>query len=224
MRQTLKDHERAEEALRESEERYRELVENANDIVFTLDLEGNVTSVNKAVESIAGYSQNELLGMNMSEFLTPSSSDSAHGMTERKLAGEERTNYEVDVRAKDGRPFTLEISSRLAIHQGKPVGVQGVARDITTRRQAEEALRQADQRALSEYERLLEKVAGLAQTLGTARDLLAIFRGLREFTLLSVPCDGLFVSLYDPIRDVRTACYGWGDGRRSIPQSCRRCR
>jgi PAS domain S-box-containing protein len=213
MRKILEERERAEAAVKESEERYREMVENANDIVFTLDLEGNVTSVNKAVESITGYTQTELLGMNMSEFLTPRSTQSARSMIERKLAGEERTNYEVDVRAKDGRVFTLEISSRLAIHQGKPVGVQGVARDITTRRQAEEALRRADQRALSEYERLLEKVAGLAQTLGTARDLLAIFRGLHEFTLLSVPCNGLFVSLYDPVRDVRTACYGWGDGQ-----------
>src|SRR2546421_8772536 len=213
MRKILEERERAEVAVKESEERYRELVENANDIVFTLDLAGNVTSVNKAVESITGYSQTELIGMNMADFLTPASTESARLMTERKLAGEERTNYEVDVRAKDGRPFTLEISSRLALHQGKPVGVQGVARDITTRRQAEEALRQADQRALSEYERLLERIAGLAQTLGAARDLLAIFRGLREFTLLSVPCDGLFVSLYDPIRDVRTACYGWADGQ-----------
>lgn len=202
---------RSEMAVKESEERYRELVENANDIVFTLDLEGNMTSVNKAVESITGYTQSELLGMNMSEFLTPESNESARRMTEIKLAGQERTNYEVEVRTKDGRLFTLEISSRLAINKGKPAGVQGVGRDITVRRQAEEALRQADQRALSEYERLLERVAGLSQTLGTARDLLAIFRGLREFTLASVPCDGLFVSLYDPIRDVRTACYGWGD-------------
>lgn len=212
MRKTLTDRERTEEALRESEERYRELVENANDIVFTLDLDGNVTSVNKAVESITGYSQSELLGMNMAEFLTAGSTDTARRMTERKVAGEERTNYEVEVRAKDGRNFTLEISSRLMLNQGKPSGVQGVARDITTRRQAEEALRQADQRALSEYERLLERVAKLAQTLGTARDLEVIFWGLKEFALVSVPCDGLFVSLYDPIRDVRTACYGWGDG------------
>ncbi len=204
---------RSQMAVAESEERYRELVENANDIVFTLDLQGNMTSVNKAVESITGYSQRELLGMNISEFLTLGSTDSARLMTERKLAGEERTNYEVDVRTKDGRLFTLEISSRLMLFQGQPVGVQGVARDITTRRQAEETLRQADLRALSEYERLLEKVAGLAQTLGTARDLLAIFRGLREFTLLAVPCEGLFVSLYDSVHDVRTACYGWGDGK-----------
>lgn len=212
VRKTLSDRERAELALRESEERYRELVENANDIVFTLDLAGNVTSINRAVEQITGYTQTELVGMNMSEFLIPTSTESARRMTERKLAGEERTNYEVEVIAKDGRLFTLEISSRLKLHEGKPVGVQGVARDITTRRQAEEALREADQRALSEYERLLEKVSGLAQTMGTSRDLTAIFRGLRDFTVLSVPCDGLFVSLYDPIRDVRTACYGWGDG------------
>jgi PAS domain S-box-containing protein len=211
VRKTLSDRERAEEALRESEERYRELVENANDIVFTLDLDGNVTSMNKAVESITGYTRTELLGMNMSEFLTAASTASARSMTQRKLAGEERTNYEVEVRAKDGRVFTLEISSRLALNGGKPIGVQGVARDITTRRQAEEALREADQRALSEYERLLERVAALAQTLGTARELLAIFHGLREFTRQSVPCDGLFVSLYDAARDVRVACYGWGD-------------
>ena len=187
VRKILDERERAEAAVKESEERYRELVENANDIVFTLDLEGNVTSINKAVESITGYSQAELLGMNMSEFLTPGSTETARHMTERKLAGEERTSYEVDVRAKDGGTFTLEISSRLTIHEGKPVGVQGVARDITTRRQAEEALRLADQRALSEYERLLEKVSKLAQTLGTARDLRVIFWGLKEFALLSVP-------------------------------------
>jgi PAS domain S-box-containing protein len=204
--------ERSEMAVKESEERYRELVENANDVVFTLDLEGNVTSVNKAVESVTGYTQSEMLGMNLSEFLSPESADSARQMTEIKLAGQERTSYEVEVRAKDGRLFTLEISSRLAINHGKPAGVQGVARDITSRRQAEETLRAADQRALSEYERLLERVAGLAQTLGTARDLDVIYWGLKEFTVLSVPCDGLFVALYDPLHDVRIACYGWGDG------------
>jgi signal transduction histidine kinase/ActR/RegA family two-component response regulator len=101
----------------------------------------------------------------------------------------------------------------LVFRDGTAVGVQGIARDITSRRHAEEALRRADQRALAEYERLLEKVAKLAQSLGTARDLQVIFWGLREFALQSVPCDGLFVSLYDPIRDVRTACYGWGDGK-----------
>src|SRR5688572_2453413 len=210
--QTLAARERAEEEVKEGEARYRQLVENANDIVFELDLTGKVTSMNKAAESMTGYSQEELLKMNMRDFLTPASDELARLMTQRKLAGEERTNYEVDVVQKSGQLITLEVSSRLARSEGKPIGIQGVARDITTRRHAEEALRQADQRALAEYERLLERVAGLAQTLGTSRDLLAIFRGLREFTLLSVPCHGLFVSLYDPVRDVRNAVYGWADG------------
>lgn len=211
VRKTLSDRERAEEALRESEERYRELIENANDIVFELDLDGNVTSINSAVERLTGFSRGELLKMNMREFLSPASDASARQMTSRKLAGEERTNYEVDVRAKNGSTVRLEISSRLAFKSGKPVGIQGVARDITARRAAEEALREADQRALSEYERLLERVSILAQALGTSRELVHIFRALRDFAVVSAPCDGLFVSLYDPIRDVRTACYGWGD-------------
>lgn len=79
-------------------------------------------------------------------------------------------------------------------------------------RASETAINEANQRALLQYERLLERIASLSQVLGTARELSTIFRGLREFTNVSVPCDGFFVSLYDPIRDVRTACYGWGDG------------
>ena len=212
MRKILEERERAEKALRESEERYRDLVENANDIVYTLDLDGNVTSVNRAAEIITGYAREALLNTNLSRFLPPELVEANRKMLERKLSGEERTNYEMDFQSLDGRILTLEISSKLMFKDGQPAAIQGIARDITTRRRAEEAMRQADQRALSEYERLLEKVARLAQTLGTARDLKAIFQGLKEFTLLSVPCDGLFVSLYDPVRDVRVACYGWGDG------------
>jgi signal transduction histidine kinase/CHASE1-domain containing sensor protein/CheY-like chemotaxis protein len=79
-------------------------------------------------------------------------------------------------------------------------------------RQSEAAISEANERALLEYERLLERISSLAQTLGTAHELYTIFRGLRQFTNVSVPCDGFFVSLYDAARDVRTACYGWGDG------------
>ena len=79
-------------------------------------------------------------------------------------------------------------------------------------RTTSEALRNADQRALLEYERLLERIKTFAQALGTARELHAIFSALRQFTNVSLPCNGFFVSLYDPARDVRTCCYGWADG------------
>ena len=79
-------------------------------------------------------------------------------------------------------------------------------------RTTSEALRDADQRALLEYERLLERIKTFAQALGTARELHAIFSALRHFTNVSLPCNGFFVSLYDAVRDVRTCCYGWADG------------
>src|ERR1043166_8486690 len=77
---------------------------------------------------------------------------------------------------------------------------------------SEAAISEANERALLEYVRLLERISSLSQVLGTARELNTIFRGLREFTNVSLPCDGFFVSLYDSTRDVRTAFYGWGDG------------
>ena len=213
IRKTLAERELAEEALRDSEERYRELVENANDIVYTLDFDGRITSINKAAELTTEYSQQELLTMNIGDILTDESASAGQRMLSNKMAGPQRTNYEVEIVSKGGRALTLEISSRLVYRGNEPTGIQGIARDISTRRRAEEALREADQRALSEYARLLERISGLAQALGTARDLTTIFRGLREFTRISIPCDGFFVSLYDPIRDVRTACYGWGDDK-----------
>lgn len=213
LRRTLRDREQTEKALRDSEERYRELVENANDIIYTLDLQGNVISVNKAGEAITGFSRDELLNQNLAQLLTDESVAIGRQMLEKKLDGEQRTNYEVDAIAKDGHLITLEINSRLMTQDGKAFCIQGVARDISKRRKAEEALREADQRALVEYERLLERIAGLAQTVGMARDLETIYRGLREFALVSVPCDGFFVSLYDPNRDVRTATYAWGDNQ-----------
>ena len=92
------------------------------------------------------------------------------------------------------------------------VGARAAAETSAAKLQASQvALREADRRAISEYERLLKRIANLSQVLGTARDLTPIFRGLRDFTKASVPCDGFFVSLYDPLQDVRTACYGWGD-------------
>ena len=213
LRKTLAERERAEFAVKEGEERYQELVENANDIVYTLDVDGKLTSINRAAEVITGYSRDELLNMKLNEIMTPESAALSRRMLNRKLVGEQRTNYEIEIRTRDGQIVTLEISSKLVVKGGEAVGIQGMARDITTRRRAEQALREADQRALSEYERLLERISSLAQALGAARELLTIFRALREFTVVSVPCDGLFVSLYDPLEDIRTACYSWGDGR-----------
>ncbi len=151
---------RAEEALRESEERYRILVENANDIIYTHDLDGNYTSMNIAGERVTGYTRDEVLRMKMTDVLAPEYVEVAARMFARKLDGGASTFYEIEIIARDGRRVPLEVSSRLISEGGKPVGVQGIARDITRRRRTEERLRESEER----YRELFENANDILYT------------------------------------------------------------
>ncbi len=136
----------AEEALRESENQYRDLFENANDLIYTHDLKGNFTSLNRAGERITGYSREEAVKMNLRDVVAPESLESAMKMTARKLTEDIPTTYEIDIVAKDRRQVSLELSTRLIKEKGVPVGVQGIGRDITERRRTEEALKASERR------------------------------------------------------------------------------
>jgi PAS domain S-box-containing protein len=131
----------ANAALRASEARYRELFENANDIVFTVDLEGRVTSINRAGERLSGYDRREILATKFSNAVDQESVRAAIAAREQKLSGQkEFTRYELDLLTKDGRRVPLEVNTRLIRHDGETVGIQGIARDITERKLAEQAL------------------------------------------------------------------------------------
>jgi len=134
---------RVERELRRSEERYRDLVENAHDIIYTQDLEGNYTSINSAVERVTGYTREEALGMNVKHVAAPEYLEKARLMITRKLAGESVMAYEVEIIAKDGRRVRVELNTSLIIQDGVVVGIQGIARDVTERKELEEQLRQA---------------------------------------------------------------------------------
>lgn len=136
----------AEEAIRESENRYRDLFENANDLIYTHDLRGNFTSLNRAGERITGYSRAEALTMNISQVVAPSSVEIARQMTMKKLSEEVSTTYEIDIIAKDGRTVSLELSTRLMYEKGVPNGVQGIGRDITERKRQDDALKESELR------------------------------------------------------------------------------
>lgn len=136
----ITERKQSEEAIRKSEERYRDLFENANDLIYTHDMDGNFTSLNRAGELITGYRREEVLGMNLAEVVAPEYLEAARSMTARKTAGERPSTYELEIISKDGRRVTLELSSRLIVVDGQPTGVQGLARDITARRKTEMSL------------------------------------------------------------------------------------
>jgi PAS domain S-box-containing protein len=149
------------------EERYRDLFENANDIVYTHDLAGNLTSLNRAGERGMGYSREEALKMNLDQMVAPEYRDRRRQMTERKLATGGTTTYELEIIAKDGHPVPLEVSARLICQNGKPVQVQGNARDITERKRAEAELKRAKEAAESATRAKSEFLANMSHEIRT---------------------------------------------------------
>jgi two-component system sensor histidine kinase/response regulator len=171
-----------EVALREGEERYRDLFENANDIIYTHDLQGNYTSVNKACERIIGYTNEEAMGMNMVQVVAPEYLDEARQLLARKSAEKTAAAYELEIVAKDGRRVMIEVNSRLTCKDGKPSGVQGMARDVTERKRAE-----------AERQIIAEIVQGII-TSSNLDELLALAHSSIRKLLYAENC---FVTLYD---------------------------
>ncbi|HST53840.1 MAG TPA: PAS domain S-box protein [Pyrinomonadaceae bacterium] len=136
--------------LRESEERYRSLLENANDIIYSHDLEGNYLTINRACENVTGYTREEILGgLKISQVVAPEHLDLARRMMEQKLRDLSPTVYAVDIITKDGRRLTLEVSTRISYRDGQPVAVEGIARDVTERKRIEAERAHLYERAVS---------------------------------------------------------------------------
>jgi len=137
--------------LRKSEERYRDLFENAKDATYVHDLSGRYTSVNRAAEKLTGYTRAEILGKKFVEFVAPDQMEIVSKHLSQKLVDHGETAYECEVVTKDGRRVVVEVESHLIFKDGAAVAVQGTARDITERRAAEEKVKATSEqlRALS---------------------------------------------------------------------------
>jgi two-component system cell cycle sensor histidine kinase/response regulator CckA len=182
----------SEEELRKSEERYRIMVENAHDIIYEHDLEGKYTSINKAGEQIIGYTLEETLKLNIADTVSPEHANKVRQMIAAKLAGQTITAYELEVIAKDGRRIPVEVNTSLVYQDGIPIGVQGIARDVTERKQLEEQLRQSQK---------MEAVGQLAG--GVAHDfnnLLTVIGGYSSILLAKLPHDSPFRASVEEIK------------------------
>ncbi|GAG51563.1 unnamed protein product, partial [marine sediment metagenome] len=145
---------RAEEALRESEERYRSFVENARDVIYTVSEDATITSLNPAFESITGWSRTEWIGKPLQSIVHPDDWPKELELLESMLRGETPPTHELRVRSKSGEYLIGESRITPQFQEGKFVGVLGVARDITERRRSEEALRRSEEK----YRTILESI------------------------------------------------------------------
>jgi PAS domain S-box-containing protein len=127
-----------EAQLLQSEQRYRNLVDNANDIVATLDLAGRFTSINPAVERVLGYAPAELIGKSPDQLSQRGAAAIDEPLLRRQLQEEGATRYERQLCSKDGRALALEVNSKLIYDNGgQPTAVHSIYRDVTERKDAE---------------------------------------------------------------------------------------
>ncbi len=157
------ERQRMEGALRESEERYRALVENATDIVFETSETGHFTFVNPAALRITGYEEEEIIGKHYLEYIRPDMRKEVSKFLVSQLENRVQNTYiEFVIITKEDREIWLGQNTQLIVKDGRFSSFQAVARDITERKHAQEALRVSETR----YRLLAENARDLIWTVG----------------------------------------------------------
>lgn len=128
-----------EDALRKSEVKYRELVEQINDVIFSLDLNGRFTYISPTSEAISGYKPEDMVGHYLIEFLHPQDIEIVIKRFNKVISGKLEP-MEFQVKTTSGEFIWVRSSSKPIIEAGKTVGLRGVLTDITERKKAEESL------------------------------------------------------------------------------------
>ena len=138
----IEDRKALETRIAKSEENFKDLIEGADDAICTADLEGRLTSVNRATERMSGRSRDEILGKPFADFVASEYHETLKQMTQMKLDGRESTVCEVEIVDTHGTRIPVELNTRLRFKDGRPIGIHGIARDIRVRRKLAEDLRQ----------------------------------------------------------------------------------
>jgi diguanylate cyclase (GGDEF)-like protein/PAS domain S-box-containing protein len=207
----------AEEEKRISEQRYRELFENAYDMVYTFDLSGQITSINKAAERILGYTRAEALKMRFHQFVAPEFQQIARRMLDRQIADQAPATQELEVIAKDSSRFTLEVSNRLVFREGKAIGVQGIARDITERKKTEAALQSANvnlEAWVQELEQRTREMTLLSEMGDILRACLTteeVYEVIVRISQEIFPVQGGALYVIGPLRNIVEEVAQWGE-------------
>ena len=158
----ISDRKKAEAALRESDGRYRDLVEHSEDLVCTHDLQGNLLSVNPTPARILGYSAEEMLKIPMRELIVPEGRESFDAYLERLRATGQPESGLLCVMTRSGEIRTWEYHNTLRTDGVETPIVRGMAHDITEQRRAEMALRGSEERYRMLFERTVAGVATIA--------------------------------------------------------------
>jgi PAS domain S-box-containing protein len=158
-------------------ERYEDLFENANDMVYTHDLAGRITSVNQAGEAFLGRNRAEVLSKNILDFIAEEQQPAAQKWLEQVVKATASPTAEWDFIASAGQRVRLEISTRIVEQSGKVVEIEGTARDITERKRLEREILEIsnrEQRRIGHdlHDGVCQQLAGIALMTASLADKL----------------------------------------------------
>lgn len=138
---------RAEDALRESEARFRDLVDNLPQTVFELDLHGRFTFLNATAAEMFGYTQEDLAGgLFVLDMVVPEDRERTRENLGRQVAGANLSGGEYRCLHKDGRVVPVRIYSHVITREGRPEGIRGIVLDVSDIKRAESALAEKEEK------------------------------------------------------------------------------
>lgn len=149
----ITDHKLAEENLRQSEEKYRAIIEHIDDGYYEVDLAGNLTFYNDAMADVMGYGHDELAGLNKRHYMDDANAEKVYRIFNRVYrTGRSERACECEIIRKDGERRIIEASiSLMKDAGGKPVGFRGIVGDVTEEKRIEQALRESERRYHNVY-------------------------------------------------------------------------
>jgi PAS domain S-box-containing protein len=176
----ITERKRAEDALKESENKYRQLAENVTDVIWTMGMDLKFTYISPSNAHMTGFSNEEAMALTLKDILTPSSLEMSIQVLAEELKIEKMPQkdlsrsrtFEAEEICKDGHTIWVEITTAfLRNHEGQPIGIQGISRDISERKRMEEELLRShcelEQRVKDRTEELARKNAEMERFIYT---------------------------------------------------------
>jgi PAS domain S-box-containing protein len=154
----MTERKRIEDALRDSEEKYRSLVENSKDSIVIIDLNGNVLFHNKATEELTGYTTGHEVPSNVREITPLRYWPKSLAMLLKARQGKPTPYFESVIRRKDGKLVAVESGGQAIFKNGRITGIQIITRDISERKRSNKALRQSKERFRNLFENALDVI------------------------------------------------------------------
>lgn len=145
----------ARETLRKSEERHRNILDHLTDGVYLIGTDGYLKYLNRVSQERSGLPEDRYTVLHYLDIVAPEDREQSRANFDRVMRGEEIPPRELRTKTRDGRTLTMEVKSRPIYEDGRVVGLLGVARDITARKRAEEALRRSEEK----HQALLESIS-----------------------------------------------------------------